>query len=99
MATKKIDFDGYSCEIDLDVFDDVRFFEMIDKLEENPSLNIEVAKMGLGEENYKKISEFFTKRDGKLKMSVVMGIVAQIFAEADPKDSASGSSEKNTQTN
>ena len=98
MATKKnIEFEGFSREIDMDVFDDVKFFEIVDKLEENPSLNINVVKMAFGEDGYKALSDYFTKRDGKLKMSVIMSFVAKMFEESDPKDSASGDLEKTTQ--
>ena len=97
VTKKKIEFEGFSREIDMDVFDDVKFFEIIDKLEENPSLNIDVVKMAFGEDGYKALSDYFIKRDGKLKMSVIMSFVAKMFEESDPKDSASGDSEKTTQ--
>ena len=52
MATKHIEYEGFSTDIDMDVFDNVRFFEIADKLEEKPALNIEVVKLGLGEKEY-----------------------------------------------
>lgn len=86
MATKHLEYDGYKFDVDMDMFDDVRFYEIADELESKPSLNIEIAKMGLGKDGFNKFSEHFTKRDGRLKMSVVMGVVAKIFTESDPKD-------------
>ena len=88
MATKKtVEYEGYSFELDMDVFDDVRFFEMADELEKKPSLNIELAKMGMGEDGYKKFEAYFKKKDGgRLKMSRVMNLVAKMFEQTDPKD-------------
>lgn len=88
MATAKtIEYDGYKFDLDMEVFDDVRFFEIADELETKPILNIELAKMGMGEKNYQKFEEFFKKKDnGRLKMSRVMGVVAKMFEETGPKD-------------
>lgn len=86
MATKHIDYEGFSTDIDMEVFDDVRFFEIADKLEEKPALNIEIVKLGLGEKEYDRFEKFFTKLDGKFKMSRVMGMVVKLFEEAGPKD-------------
>lgn len=88
MATKKtVEYEGFSFDIDMEVFDDVRFFEIADELEAKPVLNIEIAKMGMGEKTFKKFEDFFKKKDdGKLKMSHIMGVVAKIFEEAGPKD-------------
>ena len=100
MAKKTIEYEGFSFELDPDVFDDVRFFEIADELETKPILNIELAKMGMGEKAYAKFEEYFKKKDGgKLKMSRIMNIVVKFFEEAGPKDFASGNSEKTTQTN
>lgn len=98
MATKTIKLDDYSFEVDMDCFDDVEFFEMSDKLEENPKLHIDIFKIAVGNSGYDNFAEHFKKKDGKLKMSRVVEAVAKIFDESDPKDSASGNSEKNTQT-
>lgn len=87
MATKKIDYEGFSFDADMDMFDNVRFFEIADELETKPVLNIELAKMGMGEKTYAKFEEFFKKKDGgRLKMTHVMNVVAKIFEEAGPKD-------------
>lgn len=86
MATKHIEYEGFSTDIDMDIFDDVRFFEIADKLEEKPVLNIEIVKLGLGEKEYNRFDQFFTKKDGKLKMSRIMNMVAKLFEEAGPKD-------------
>lgn len=99
MAKKNIKYADYSFDVDMDCFDDVRFFEIADTLETTPKNHIDILKMALGEDGYKKFADHFTKRDGRLKMTVVMETVAKIFDEADPKDSASGSSEKTTQKN
>lgn len=99
MATKNIKFKDYSFDVDLDCFDDVEFFEIADRLEAEPKLHINILKMAIGEDGYKAFAEHFKKRDGKLKMSIVIEAVAKIFESSDPKDSASGSSKSNTQTN
>lgn len=97
MAKKHLSYDGYEFDVDMDCFDDVEFFEIVDKLEEQPKLNIDLLKMAIGENGYKSFADYFKKRDGKLKMSTVMSAVAKIFEESDPKDSASGDLEKTTQ--
>lgn len=99
MATKQFEVEGFKFEVDMTRFDDVEFFEIIDKLDTNPKLHIDLAKMAMGEDGYKAFADYFKKRDGKLKMSVLMRAVEKIFEEADPKDSASGSSAKSTQKN
>lgn len=98
MTTKTIKLDDYSFDVDMDCFDDVEFFEMSDKIEENPKLNIDVLKLAIGNDGYEKFADHFKKSEGKLKMSKVIEAVARIFDVSDPKDSASGNSEKNTQT-
>lgn len=97
MAKKHLSYDDYELDVDMDCFDDVEFFEIVDKLEEQPKLNIDLLKMAIGENGYKSFADYFKKRDGKLKMSTVMSAVAKIFEESDPKGSASGELEKTTQ--
>ena len=99
MAKKTITFNDYSFDVDMDCFDDVEFFEIADKLEAEPRLHIDILKMAIGDDGYKAFSDHFKKRDGKLKMSLVIEAVAKIFEASDPKGSASGSSKSNTQTN
>lgn len=99
MAIKHIKYADYSFDVDMDCFDDVEFFEIADRLEKEPRLHINILKLALDEKEYKKLSDHFVKRDGKLKMSVVIDIVAKIFGEADPKGSASGESAETTQKN
>ena len=99
MAKKHIEIDDYSFDVDMDCFDDVEFFEIADKLEAEPRKHIELLKLAIGEDGYSAFADYFKKRDGKLKMTVVMNAVAKIFEASDPKDSASGSSKSNTQKN
>lgn len=87
MAKKTVEYEGFSFELDMDVFDDVRFFEIADKLEEKPMLNIDLAKLAMGEKTYDKFESYLKKKDnGVLKMSRVMGMVAKFFEEAGPKE-------------
>lgn len=99
MAIKHINYEGYEFDVEMDCFDDVEFFEIADKLESDPKLHIDILKIALGEDGYQKFADFFKKAEGKLKMSKVIGAVSKIFEQADPKGSASGSSEKTTQKN
>lgn len=99
MAKKHITYADYSFDVDMDCFDDVRFFEIADKLESDPKLHIDVLRIAIGEDGYKAFSDHFTAKDGRLKMSRVIEAIAEIFGEADPKDSASGNSKSNTQKN
>lgn len=99
MAIKHIKYADYSFDVDMDCFDDVTFFEIADKLETEPKLHIDVLKLALGDKGYEKLADHFIKKDGKFKMSTAIEVVAQIFGEADPKDSASGESAETTQKN
>lgn len=99
MAIKHIKYADYSFDVDMDCFDDVRFFETADRLEAEPKLHIDILKIAIGEDGYEALKDHFEKKDGKLKMSVVIEAVAKIFEASDPKDSASGSSKSNTKTN
>lgn len=96
---KHVVVDGYKLDVDLDNFDDVRFFEATEQINEHPALIIDILKMGIGEETYKKMADHFTKRDGKFKMSIASDAVDKILGITDPKEEASGPSESSTQTN
>lgn len=96
---KNIVVDGYKLSVDLDNFDDVRFFEMSEQLEEHPKLFIDVLKMGIGEAEYGKMAKHFTKKDGRFKMNVVIDAVNKMLDITDPKEEASGQSENSIQTN
>lgn len=96
---KHIVVDGYKLDVDLDNFDDVRFFEATEQLAEHPALIIDILKMGIGEEAYEKMAAHFTKRDGKFKMSIASDAVNKMLDITDPKDEASGPSESSTETN
>ena len=99
MTKKSITYGGYQFEADMECFDDVRFFEIADKLEKEPVLHVDILKMAIGEDGYKAFSDYFTKKDGRLKMSAVIGAVGMIFEASDPKGSASGISESTTKKN
>lgn len=96
---KHVVVDGYKLDVDLDNFDDVRFFEATEQIEEHPALIIDILKMGIGEDAYQKMAEHFTKRDGKFKMSIASEAVDKILGITDPKEEASGPSESSTETN
>ena len=96
---KSVEIDGYNLDVDLDNFDDVRFFEMTEQLDEHPKLFIDVLKLGIGDAAYNKFAKHFTKKDGHLKMSTVTTAVNKILDITDPKEEASGQSGNSTQTN
>ena len=96
---KHIEHEGFEFDVDMDNFDDIEFFELADELETNQAKIIDIAKLTLGAEGYNAMKEYFKKKDGKLKFSTVSQIFDKILAITDPKDSASGSQGKNTQTN
>lgn len=96
---KTVEVQGYKLTVDLDNFDDVKFFDMTEQLEEHPKLFSDVLKLGIGEANYKKMEDHFTSKDGRFKMSVVIEAVNKILEITDPKEEASGQSGSSTQTN
>lgn len=97
--TKNVEVDGYKLSVDLDNFDDVRFFEMSEQLGERPKLIIDILKIGIGEAEYNKMEKYFVKKDGRFKMSVATEAVNKILDVTDPKDEVSGQPESSTQTN
>ena len=96
---KTVEIDGYKLSVDLEKFDDVRFFEMSEQLDEHPKLYIDVLKLGIGEAAYDKMEKHFVKKDGRFKMNTVIEAVMKILDVTDPKEEASGQSESSTQTN
>lgn len=97
---KHVEFEGYKFDVDLDVFDDVEFFKLADDLDKgDTSKLIDIFVMALGQDGYDKLAAYFKKRDGRLRMSVLQKITNVIFGLADPKDSASGTSETTISTN
>lgn len=95
---KQLDIGGFKFEADIDNFDDVEFYEMADKVEENPKYCIDILKLAVGESVYKDMAAYFKKKDGKFKMTVVMDAVNKILDITDPKEEASGPSDNSTQT-
>lgn len=95
---KHVEIDDYKLDVDLDNFDDVKFFEMTEQLEDHPKYFIDVLKLGIGDAEYDKMAKYFTKRDGRFKMNTVIEAVNKILDITDPKDEASGQSKGSTQT-
>lgn len=96
---KHVEVAGYKFDVDLDGFDDVEFFEMSEQLDEHPKYFIDILKLGIGEDGYKKMEQHFKAKDGKFKMNVVIEAVNKVLEITDPKGEASGQSDGSTQTN
>lgn len=96
---KTVEVGGYKLTVDMDAFDDVRFFEMSEQVEEHPKLFIDILKMAAGEAEYSKMEKHFVKKDGRFKMNTVIEAVNKVLDITDPKGGASGQSESSTQTN
>lgn len=96
---KHVEFEGFEFDVDMDNFDDVEFFTLSDEATTNISKLIPITKLVLGEDGYERLKAYFVKKDGKLGMNKLSLIYAKILEIEDPKESASGSQGKNTQTN
>lgn len=83
---KHIEHDGFKIDVDMDVFDDVRFFELSDRAMTEPGKLIDIAKLAFGEDGYKRLVDHFTKKEGRLKMSKLSEIYNKIFEIQDPKE-------------
>lgn len=94
-----IEFEGYEFDVDMDNFDDVEFFTLSDEAMTRPAKLIDITKLVLGQDGYEKLKAYFVKKDGKLTMSKLSDIYSKILKIEDPKESASGTQETNTQTN
>lgn len=96
---KHIEHDGFKIDVDMDVFDDVRFFELSDQSMTEPGKLIDIAKLAFGEDGYQRLVDYFTKKEGRLKMSKLSEIYGKIFEIESPKESASGQQKPSTRTN
>ena len=96
---KTIEIDGYKLDVDIDAFDDVRFFELADEENTRASVVIDMLKMGIGEDGYQKMYDYFVKKEGRLRVSTIRKAFDILFGLMSPKASASGQSENDTQTN
>ena len=80
-----VEHEGYKFDVDLDLFDDVEFFELADGVEEKQSNLIEILKLVL-KDKYSDMADYFKKKDGRFKMSTASEILDKILNVPDPKE-------------
>ena len=80
-----VEHEGYKFDVDLDLFDDVEFFELADGVEQKQSNLIEILKLVL-KDKYSDMADYFKKKDGRFKMSTASAILDKILSVPDPKE-------------
>lgn len=84
---QQIDVDGYSFEIDTDRIDDVEVLDTIDAIENQKKLKeiITFLEFLIGPDGYRRLKDYFVKKDGKFKLSKLFEVYQAIFEKFDPK--------------
>lgn len=70
---------GFSYEIDLDVFNDMRFFEALTKADANAAHLPELIRLLLGDDGKEKLYEHHTNAEGRVPADRVMTDVLEII--------------------
>lgn len=84
---RKITFEGYTFEVNLDVVDDVDNVELIDKIEnqQNVKAIVDFLIRLLGQDGYDKLKAHMIAKDGRFRLSKLGDIYTAIFEQFDPK--------------
>lgn len=83
----EVEYDGYTFEVDTAMLDDVKIVDLIERIEAGKSLKatVEFLHYLIGKDGYEKMEQFFVKRDGRFKLTVLTRIYYAIFEKFDPK--------------
>lgn len=82
--TRTVEYDGYKITVDMDLFDDVKFFELADGVQERQSNLIDIMRLIL-KDKFSDLEAYFVKKDGRLKMSTISAFVDKLLS-IDPKE-------------
>lgn len=70
---------GFDYEINEDVFDNIRFFEMLAEVEENPLILAKMLMFLFGREQKEALYKHLEQINGKASVTDVMNCVEEIF--------------------
>lgn len=85
---KQLTFEGYDFTVDTDLLDDVEAFELIDRIENKgqTAAIVPLLKFLIGADGYEDMKSYFTKRDGRFRVTTLVKIYPVIIENFDPKD-------------
>ena len=85
---KTVEFDGFKFEFDSDCIDDMEFLELTDEVENKGDITKYPAlvKLLLGDETYKKASEYFKGKYGKFSATKCGEMFQKTIQVVDPKE-------------
>ena len=88
VSVKEIEVDGYKFKVDMDLMDDFEAFEYIDKIENNGQVGaiVPLLKFMVGDDGVAEMKAYFTKKEGRFRVSKLMKVYEAIVANFDPKD-------------
>lgn len=80
---------GFNYQINPDIFLDMEFWEKMAEVDDNPFLLPKVVSAALGEEQKENLYNFCRDASGKVPIDKVIGIIKEIFANNQLKNSLS----------
>lgn len=87
---KSIEFDGYKIKAPSeDVLDNADIFDLLDDIQAGNENNLKLVKLLkalVGENEYKKMRDYFVKKDGKFSATKAGEITGKILESFSPKD-------------
>lgn len=82
--TKTVEVDGFKLTVDMDLFDDVEFFQLADEIDTKQSNIAKILKL-VARDDYDALVAYFKNKDGRFKMSVASQFIDKLLA-LDPKE-------------
>lgn len=80
---------GFNYQIDPDIFFDMEFWDKMAETDDNPFLLPKVISIALGEEQKENLYNFCRDKSGKVPINKVVGVIKEIFANDQVKNSLS----------
>lgn len=80
---------GFNYQIDPDIFFDMEFWDKMAETDDNPFLLPKVISIALGEEQKDNLYNFCRDKSGKVPIDKVVGVIKEIFANDQVKNSLS----------
>lgn len=73
---------GFKFEADDEAMDDIEFIELLAQADESPTVLPKIAKIVLGDEQYKALKEHLRNKKGRVPVEAVLNALEEIFESA-----------------
>lgn len=73
---------GFKFELDEEAMDDIEFVELLAESEESPTALPKIAKIALGEKQYKALKDHLRNEKGRVPLQAVSDALEEIFETA-----------------